>query len=126
MNKIPSVGSTVKVTVRFRNIAYGETNPYKDIVFSGKVIKSPKWVKADCFSIETGNPRFPISIIDSKYMVDMKLVSGKTDNIRKFNVKGSKGSHQVVMNGDIFSCDCIGFKYHSRCKHINAVKENTK
>ena len=124
MNKIPSVGSTVKVTVRFRNIAYGETSPFRDIVFIGKVVRSPHWAKADNFAVETGNIKFPISLIDSKYVVDLEIISGKTEKVEKYEIKSDTSKHFVTVSGNQFSCDCTGFKYRAKCKHITAVKEH--
>jgi hypothetical protein len=119
---IPMPNSIVSVTTRYRNISIHSSDEYCFFQKQGKVIKSPKWVPADSFCVETGNPNFPMSVINMKYVSDIKIISGKTNSIRKFNVKGKKGEHLVTLNGNHLSCDCIGFKYHAKCKHITAVR----
>ena len=38
-------------------------------------------------------------------------------------VKGSKGDvYYVTQENNEYKCTCIGFKYHSSCKHIEKVK----
>lgn len=123
MNTIPMPNSIVSVTTRYRSILINSKNNFTEYTKSGKVIKSPKWVPADCFCMETDNPNFPLSVIDMKYVVDIKMITGESNSIRKFSVKGSKGEHIVTLSGKRLSCDCIGFKYHAKCKHVTAVEK---
>lgn len=123
MMNIPMPNSVVSVTTRYKNISIDSEDEFTFLTRNGKVIKSPKWVRADCFCMETDNPNFPMSVINMKYVSDLKLISGKTNNIRKFKVQGKKGEHIVTLSGKHLSCDCIGFKYHAKCKHVTAVSE---
>lgn len=120
---IPMPNSVVSVTTRYRNILLNSKNDFAYFSKKGKVVKSPKWVPADCFCIETGNPNFPLSVININYVTELKILSGGSKSVRKFKVKGPKGEHIVALSGEHFSCDCIGFKYHAKCKHVTAVKE---
>jgi hypothetical protein len=102
---IPTIGSKVSITVRFRTNYLYAPEPYEDVELTGTVVKSQRWVDADSFSLETTDASYPVKIIPS----------------RKFLVKGSKGEYTVTQNGKHYSCTCIGFKYHGKCKHITAV-----
>lgn len=43
---------------------------------------------------------------------------------REFKVTGSKGDvYTVTENLGEWSCSCTGFKYHSKCKHIDKVNQ---
>lgn len=124
MIKIPSIGSEIEVTTRHRNINYFtyKTEPFEFHTKKGKVIKNAKWVDADSFSLETGNKEYPISIINIKYVSDIKIINGEFNKIRKFKVKSSSDNYYIVTkNNEHYSCNCIGFKYHAKCKHITKV-----
>ena len=115
MKNLPSVGSTITVNCQYIT---------KTISFTGVVVNSYRWLSADEFCLQTGNPEFPVSVINLKSVVDLKIIKGSTTSSRKFKVKGSKDhEYLVTLVNDNFSCSCIGFKYHSKCKHITKVKE---
>ena len=116
--------SVVSVTTKYRSILINSNSEFTFYTKKGKVLKSPKWVPADSFCLETGNPNFPMSVINMNYVHDIKFISGQSNTIRKFKVKGKKGEHMVTLSGQHLSCDCIGFKYHAKCKHVTAVKES--
>ena len=71
----------------------------------------------------TGPASFTGVVINLANIVDLKILKGSTTNIRKFKVTGSKGDYIVTLSGKHYSCSCIGFKYHSKCKHITKVKD---
>lgn len=122
MLKIPSVGSTVRVTTRFRNPILYINREWDDKTVTGVVVKNAKWVDANSFSLQTGNKEFPISIINLKYVLDISVINGKMSNIRKFKVTGTN-EYIVTLANNHFSCECVGFKYHGKCRHITKVKE---
>ena len=114
MKTVPTIGSDIEVSCKFY------TGPCN---FVGTVIKPYKWLSADEFCLQTGNKEFPISVINLKYIIDLKILNGSTIKTRKFKVKGSKGDEYLVtLSDNHYSCHCIGFKYHSKCKHITSVK----
>jgi hypothetical protein len=48
-----------------------------------------------------------------------KQVGGKS-----WIIKGSKGdSYTVSLNNGSFDCTCTGFKFRSKCKHVEGIKE---
>lgn len=124
---IPTVGSFVEVNVRFRNanlFTYKE-KPFDDFLLSGEIIKNERWIPADSFMLQTGNPKHPISVITLKNVTSIQVLKGsdKKNKLRKFKVSG-KHTHTVLLASNHYSCDCIGFKYHAKCKHIEAVKKS--
>lgn len=46
-----------------------------------------------------------------------------SNNVQTWKVKSSSGSSYTVRcyNGESYTCDCPGFKFHKRCKHIAKV-----
>ena len=124
MIKIPSIGSEIEVTTRYPNIYYYtyEKEPFQFTTRKGKVIKNAKWVDGNSFSLDTGNKEYPISIININKVIQIKLISGELNNIRKFKVKGSSDNFYIVTkNNEHYSCNCTGFKYYAKCKHITKV-----
>jgi hypothetical protein len=121
MMKIPSVGSTVSVVVRHKSVSLFATSPWDEKHYTGVVVKNAKWIDADSFSLQTQDNSYPVKIINSGYVHDIKIISGKSIDVRKFNVKSKSGTYIVTKSGNNYSCSCVGFKYHSKCKHITAV-----
>jgi hypothetical protein len=119
---IPAIGSVVEVTTKKRNIYYYSKDEYDYISYKGRIVQNERWVPSDSFSIETGNPNYPISIISLHNVSNVKILKGFKIPVRKFKVKGNQHEYIVTENNKHFSCTCIGFKYHSKCKHITAVK----
>jgi hypothetical protein len=121
MLKIPSVGSTVRANLRFKNINLLDNREWSDVLLTGVVIKNAKWVGANSFSLQTNNKEFPLSIINMKNVTHIDLLKGSMTNIRKFRVKGTN-EYIVTLADNHFSCECVGFKYHGKCRHISQVK----
>ena len=121
MMNIPSVGSVVEVTTKYRNIYYYSKDEYEYKSYKGRIVSNERWVSADSFTIETGNPNYPISVISLHNVSNVKIIKGYKVPVRKFKVKGSHGEYIVTQNNKHFSCTCVGYKYHAKCKHITAV-----
>lgn len=116
MKNIPTVGSNIKVTCQFYT---GEAS------FEGVVVKPYKWLQEGEFCLQTGNKQFPISVINLKSIKDIVILTGSTSKIKTFKVKGSKNHEYIVTLSDKhYSCSCIGFKYHNKCKHVAEVQQN--
>lgn len=118
MLKIPSVGSTIRVTTRFRNTYYFSDSEWNDITSTGVVMQ----INGDSFKLKTDNKEFPVSIIPIKRIIDISVISGKMSTVRKFKVTGSK-EYIVTLSDNSFSCECVGFKYHGKCRHVTKVKD---
>lgn len=120
---IPSVGSVVEVTTKYPNIYYYSKDKYEYKSYRGNIINNERWVPADSFTIETGNPNYPISVISIHRVFNIKILKGYKVSVRKFKVNGSHGEYIVTQSDKHFSCNCIGYKYHAKCKHITSVKK---
>lgn len=119
--KIPSIDSSVEVTTKYRNTYIFSNEEFMYYTTRGRVIPNARWIDGESFSVQTNNPKNPVSIISTKNVHKMVVLSGNTIPIRKFQVKGSKGKYMIIKNNNHYSCECIGFKYTSKCKHITAV-----
>ena len=114
MTNLPTVGSTISVNCQYYTGA---------AKFEGVVVNPYRWLSTNEFCLQTGNKEFPVSVINLTNVVDLNILKGSTTNIRKFKVAGTKGEYLVTLSNEHFSCSCIGFKYHNKCKHITKVKE---
>jgi hypothetical protein len=77
-----------------------------------KVFKNP-------IKLDTRGRKFKINDVQYKTQVDEEVPEG-----RVFTVKGSKGDEYRVseLNGE-YACTCSGFKFRSRCKHTESVRQ---
>jgi len=120
---MPKIDSVIEVTTRYRtNTFFADKDGYQYVTTKGKVIVAPKGTSADSFAVQSNR----LSVINLGKVVDIKYLSGNSVDIQSYIVKGKGGQYQVIRNGQEFSCTCIGFKYHSKCKHINEIKESLK
>lgn len=47
----------------------------------------------------------------------------KSSNVRTFKVLSRGNEYIVELENDRYTCTCVGYTYHGRCKHITAVME---
>ena len=104
-----------------------DKSKYVYYTYKGVVVPNQRWVSADSFCLKTDNPNYPISIISSNNVFRLEIIKGakQLTSVRKFRVKG-KHEYIVTLSGKNYSCTCVGFKFHSKCKHIDAVKDSIK
>ena len=91
--------------------------------YEGQEVKV-KWAKPDELALTTGNPEFPIRIIQRSRIVsiDGDAVAAKQQKTSFATkvVKGTKGQEYVVTNSNgQWSCTCPGFQFRRTCKHVN-------
>lgn len=120
--KIPAIGSKVSVTVRHKSIYLYAKTPWDEKTYQGTVVKNPKWIDADSFSVQTEDKSYPVKVIHSGNVHKIQILFGDVQSVEKFKIKGSKGDYIVTKSGSQFSCTCVGFKYHAKCKHITEIK----
>jgi len=124
---IPSIGSVVSITTKQRNYYYFsyKEKPYEYQTYVGVVVKNAKWLESKYISVRTDNPNFPIAQISVYSIEKIDIIKGSQSTIQQFPVAGSKGMvYNVTKNNNHYSCDCTGFKYHSKCKHIDLVRND--
>lgn len=126
---IPQVGSRVRVTTRYRNyyIYTAKEQPFVEYIYEGTVLPSEKFDKPGTFNI-TGDERMRSRNIALTSVVSMDYLSGKSTKsaIRAFLIKSGDKSYLVTADGRNYECNCVGFQYRHKCKHVDAVKEKTK
>lgn len=123
---IPQIGSAVKVTCRYRDTYIFSKEKYKDIVTAGQIVSNDKWTPLDSFSMTTGRPEYPVAIIALRNVVKIESAGKvlraaiKKAAPKTWKVKSSKGTETYIVtnNNKSWSCTCVGFQYHRKCKHI--------
>jgi hypothetical protein len=113
---VPRIGSTIRVQTKFG-------------LREGTVVPNQKWDKADTFCM-TGDQYIAIRNIALANVVTIEYINGSPvkESVRAFSVKSTDGkrTYTVIMQGDKFSCECVGFTYHHKCKHVDGVKRKLK
>jgi hypothetical protein len=128
---IPAVGSSVRVTTRFRNYYYktADQQPWNEQVYEGTVVPNERWDSSDSFCV-TGDRIMPIRNISVRNVVKLEVLKGSAkaaaSGIRAFRVKSTKHTYLVTLNGTKLSCTCVGFQYHRNCRHAKAVAAKIK
>lgn len=123
---IPSVGSYVRVTVRYPNINLFEAETHKFETYEGRVVPNEKWDSPTSFCM-TGNKYIRIRNIRVDDDVQIEYISGSERKIdvtgfRGFKVESKGKTYLVgVQNSKKFTCNCTGFGYRKTCSHVQAV-----
>lgn len=130
MISMPKVGSIIKVTTRYPEINIFSKNKWQYLVTAGQVVENDRFTPTGSFSITTGRKEYPVAIIAIRNVIEIES-AGKTlkASVKKtmpkvWKVKSSRGNeiYTVTNNAGSWSCTCVGFQYHRRCKHILAKK----
>jgi hypothetical protein len=117
-------GDVVELTVKERDIHIDAIAEFKFSVLRGTVQRSAHYDPPETVRLFTADLRFPVSVISLKNIVE---VSGKSVNLEKtdsqtWEVKGSKGAtYTVTRIGSDYTCNCVGFQYRKKCKHVDGV-----
>ena len=119
--------------VKVRNHLYPMRNRYAYPIpefntYEGEQVPNPKWVLPGTICLATGDPNWPMRVLDADSIVnadaDSKTVSvtvSVADN-KVFQVAGSKGASYTVTIGSKGShCSCPGFSFRNTCKHIGTL-----
>lgn len=116
MTAAPRVGSFIRVRTK-----WGE--------YEGTVVPNERWEKPDTFCM-TGDQHIAVRNIALRYVAGIEYVRGAPEKaaVRAFRVKSSDGKREytVVVRGNKFQCNCTGFTYHHKCKHVEGVKRKIK
>jgi hypothetical protein len=70
-----SIGAEVEIQTRWKSNILGEE--YQDNIFKGKVVNNPKWLDNDYVSVYTGNPEYPTSHINKRFIVGFDFCKAK-------------------------------------------------
>jgi hypothetical protein len=123
------VGDVVTVSVRdARNpavYAAGVVREWNE--YTGTIVPNLKGFGPDVFCLTTGDPRFPVRVIEKArttfYRADFESAT-VTSKSKTFIVKGSKPgvSYTVTNENSHWSCTCVGFGFRKDCKHVRECK----
>jgi hypothetical protein len=126
--QIPEVGSVVKVVTRYPNSYYYSDAKYEFNTHQGRVVKADSWLQADEFVVDTGNSKYPKSVIRVRNIHSISYISGGPRHVRpnetrqfKITSKSSNKQYTVSVSGLRANCDCPGFQFRRNCKHTDAV-----
>lgn len=118
------VGENVEITVKERDLSLESKTGVKFFVLSGVVQRSAHYDPPETIRLFTANKYFPVSVVSTKNITEVsgKVVSlAKTDS-QTWKVKGSGGKIYTVSRiGSDYNCQCSGFQFRRKCKHIDGV-----
>ncbi len=134
MIQIPKIGTYVKVTTEHPDIFIFSKNKNRKNITIGQIVPNDKFDPIDSFCITTGKPEFPIAVIALRNVVSIevskKILKQKIQKTlpKTWKVRSSKKKdyYTVMLDNNFWSCSCIGFQYHRRCKHVKLIKEKQK
>lgn len=102
--------------------------------YAGELAPSFSWMNTEQIAMKTGNPNFPVRVLEKKYILEMFEDKGKKIKVARkknqdktFKITGSKGDkYLVVLSNNIWSCPCKGFGFRRSCKHVDEAKAKSK
>ena len=123
-----NIGDKIQVKVRSIDANINNKTGWKEVIMEGVVVKgTPHLDPPNTFCLLTGNPEFPISIINLSSVVDYKLLGVScqqlpNDRTRFVIFQSKNGDHKIrIHNSGYVACDCIGFHYRRRCSHRDST-----
>lgn len=121
--KVPSVGSIITVTTRYRDYYYYSTNEWADTTYENVQVLAPEpWFKPNQFKISSDDPRKSFRVINIDSVID--LVGGDESEVdtttRTVPIAGKNGNEYYVTihEGTPVKCTCPGFHYRQTCRHL--------
>jgi hypothetical protein len=117
---VPTIGSKVRVQTQYSD----------NKIFTSQGIVVPSIFKdPTTFAVQTGNPRHPVSEITLKYVKSIDVLSGSmkalASEFKAWKVKSKDKVYLVTRTKARYECNCIGFQYNKKCKHITAVSNRS-
>lgn len=112
--------------VKVRNQLYPMRSSYSYPIpefntYEGEQVANPKWVLPGSICLATGDPEWPMRVldVDSIVSVDAESKTVSVADVKVFHVAGSKGSsYTVTITPKGRTCTCPGFGFRNTCKHI--------
>lgn len=87
----------------------------------------PKWVSAEELALTTGNPEWPVRVIQRSLIIsiDGSQVEAPSSKVLTRVIRGSKGDEYIVSRaGGRWTCTCSGFQFRKTCKHAREAAED--
>lgn len=99
-----------------------QITPSSVVTFAGVIMAKPKWLKPNEIAMSTGNPEFPMRVLQTQQIIGSK--KSTETKVRSFKVKSKNKMYQVIVSNGNFSCNCMGFSFRRTCKHLVAVEQH--
>jgi hypothetical protein len=119
-----NIGEKVEILVKDADLNLASKTGIKYFTLSGIVQRSAHYDPPETIRLFTANKDFPVSVVRLKNIVEVsgkKISLEKTDS-QTWEVKGSKGATYTVSRiGSDYSCNCVGFQYRRKCKHVSEI-----
>ena len=122
---------TVIVETKHKQHYYKSTEPFVYNTIIGEILTDKHWLQPN--EIAVSNPNHPngFSVIAEQNIVaitnaeGIKVTIPKKQADKEWKVTGSKGDIYLVKrtNGH-YTCQCPGFQYRGKCRHITECAEN--
>ena len=130
------------VSLKVKNILWPARDRYANGVITNEFnfyegeVRYEKWFKPNQVGLTTGDPRFPMRVIELERIVEIDgversksseqslQISNGGEGLRR-TVKGSRGAlYEVEIGGRRgSSCSCPGYQFRGNCRHIKEVSE---
>ena len=127
----PTVGKTVKVTTRYRNIYYFSDAEYDYHTYTGQVGRPDGRVPQGSFMLLCDDVNMPVRVIALRNVTELKYADGKSvgrvavePRVRTWQVSSSRPGkfYTVTEIAGHRTCDCPGFQFRKNCRHTKEVK----
>lgn len=123
---IPSIGSSVTVTTRYREGYYYADSEWRTMTYRGEVLPPEPWFTPTQFKLASDDPSLPFRVLDLKQVtsIDGSVVEHSVEtNIRHTHIMGSKGDPYMVTvkAGAAISCTCPAFTFRKSCRHLKGI-----
>lgn len=119
------------------DVEYRQPNHTYLVNKKGQIIAYAKWHSNEIDILKSRNvldKRYRKFIIDNhselsklipKYIKEDNIKDNQKmiipDNARVFKVKSKDKEYQVILSNNRLSCNCTGFGFRRKCKHVDAV-----
>jgi len=122
---VPTVGSTIKVLVKYDQGSV--MIPPRDTihVHEGKVLQPYRWLTDREFCM-SGDDSWPIRVINMDLVDSLEVITGSTKKIetqvKTYEIQGSKGNKYLVTRTNKgWTCTCPGHQFRKQCKHVSEL-----
>ena len=120
-----NIGDRVRVVTKWPESYLFATEPFRLSTYEGTVIRgNPHLDPPGSFNLLTGNPEYPVSIIQMDRVVEWQVVgkvkgaplANKTRYVIVRTAKGKEHRVSVHSSGHV-ACDCTAFSFRRKCSH---------
>lgn len=132
----PDVGKELTVVTNWSDYHKGSVNHVRihasKTKYTGTVVESAHFDDPNSFRLFTGNPNYPVSVIQLERVTKLTYNDGSAAETRDapdlsdneaWEVPGSKGSYIVTRRGATWHCECKGWQFRNSCKHVIEKKQ---